>query len=130
MSAIKSASTKPEMLVRQYLRSKGVWYRCNVKGMPGRPDIAIKKYKLALNVHGCFWHGHENCKKFRLPKTNTEFWRTKIEANILRDEKNRRRLHEFGYKYWEVWECELQKGDFSKLDDFIKVHQKIKNIAE
>lgn len=129
MSAIKSAFTKPEMLVRQYLRSKGVWYRCNVKDLPGRPDIAIKKYRLALNVHGCFWHGHQNCKKFRLPKTNVDFWKTKIESNIERDERHRRSLSAYGYQYWEVWECELQNGDFTKLDAFVDVYRKIRSIV-
>ena len=72
------------MFVRQYLTKNGVRYRCNVRDLPGRPDITIKKYKLALNVHGCFRHGHQNCKNFRLPKTNVEFWKTKIETNIKR----------------------------------------------
>ena len=130
MSAIKSTSTKPEMLVRRYLRSKGVLYRCNVKDLPGRPDIAIKKYRIALNVHGCFWHGHQSCKHFRLPKSNVDFWRTKIESNILRDEENRKSLLKLGYQYWEVWECELLKKDFTKLDDFIKVYRKTRNIAQ
>ena len=129
MSAIKSGSTRPEILVRKYLRSNGVWYRCNVKGLPGRPDIAIKKYKLALNVHGCFWHGHQNCKKFRLPKTNVDFWRTKIESNILRDKRHRENFSNFGYQNCEVWECELLRGKFTKLDEFIQVYRESKNIV-
>ncbi len=106
MSAIKGSSTKPELFVRQYLTKNGVRYRCNVRDLPGRPDITIKKYKLALNVHGCFRHGHQNCKNFRLPKTNVEFWKTKIETSIKRDERHRRSLSASGYQYWEVRECE------------------------
>ena len=78
MSKIRFKDTKPEIFVRRYIFKRGIRFRKNVKDLPGKPDIAIKKYKLALNVHGCFWHGHQNCKKFRLPKTNVEFWKTKI----------------------------------------------------
>ena len=129
MSAIKATSTKPELFVRSYLRKNGVTYRCNVHNLPGRPDIAIQKYRLAINVHGCFWHGHKNCKKFRLPKTNTEFWKVKIESNIVRDSRNREWFLSRGYQYWEIWECELSIGDTSKLDDFLKVYRRIKSIV-
>lgn len=127
MSGIKSKNTKPELWVRKYLRARGVFYRCNVKGLPGRPDIAIKKYRIALNVHGCFWHGHNNCKDFRFPKTNLDFWRAKIASNIQRDHLNNLKLKNLGYQYWEIWECELLKKDYSKLDEFIGVYKKNKN---
>ena len=130
MSAIQSASTKPEMLVRTYLRRNGVFYRCNVKNLPGRRDVAIKKFRLALNVHGCFWHGHQNCKNFRLPKTNIEFWKAKIEANMLRDEKTRKSLLALGYQYWEVWECELLRNDFTQLDDFVESYRRVRGIVQ
>ena len=129
MSKIRFKDTKPEIFVRRYIFKRGIRFRKNVKDLPGKPDIAIKKYKLALNVHGCFWHGHQNCKKFRLPKTNVEFWKTKIESNIERDERHRRSLSASGYQYWEVWECELQNGDFTKLDAFVEVYRKIKSIV-
>ena len=129
MSKIRFKDTKPEIFVRRYIFKRGIRLRKNVKDLPGKPDIAIKKYKLALNVHGCFWHGHQNCKKFRLPKTNVEFWKTKIESNIERDERHRRSLSASGYQYWEVWECELQNGDFTKLDAFVEVYRKIKSIV-
>jgi len=116
--------------VRRYLRHNGVFYRCNVKNLPGRPDIAIKKFRLALNVHGCFWHGHQNCKNFRLPKTNIEFWKAKIEANMLRDEKTRKSLLALGYQYWEVWECELLRNDFAQLDDFVKSYRRVRSIVQ
>ena len=119
MSAIKGSSTKPELFVRQYLTKNGVRYRCNVRDLPGRPDIAIKKYKLALNVHGCFWHGHQDCRNFRLPRTNVEFWREKLSRNRERDAKNRDCLIEAGFRYHEIWQCEIERGDFRKLDLFI-----------
>ena len=85
MSAVKSRNTKPELVVRKFLAKAGVKYRCNVRDLPGKPDIAIKKYNLALDVHGCFWHGHDGCKKAKLPSSNTDFWTEKIKANKLRD---------------------------------------------
>ena len=129
MSKIRFKDTKPEIFVRRYIFKRGIRFRKNVKDLPGKPDIAIKKYKLALNVHGCFWHGHQNCKKFRLPKTNTDFWKTKIDANIRRDERHRKSLDNLGYQYWEVWECELSGGDFMKLDEFIQVYRESKSIV-
>ena len=86
MQAIKGRNTKPEMIVRSYLFSKGLRFRVNVGKLPGTPDIVLKKWKCAIFVNGCFWHGHQGC--FILPKTNTEFWEDKIQRNINRDRKN------------------------------------------
>ena len=108
MSRIKSSGTKPEMLLREALTENGVRYRCNVKSLPGRPDIANKTYRIALDVRGCFWHGHKNCKRSGIPKSNTQFWITKIERNIERDEKNEAKLKAFGFDYFVIWECELR----------------------
>lgn len=87
MAAIKGKDTKPEILVRKFLFSKGLRYRLNNRKLPGSPDIVLKKYKTVIFVDGCFWHGHEGCKYFRLPKSNTSFWETKITQNIERDKK-------------------------------------------
>ena len=120
MSAIRSRNTKPELLVRYFLTKSGVRFRCNVKGLPGKPDIAIKKYKLALDVHGCFWHGHENCKHFRLPKSNTDFWKNKINSNVARDLINKQKLEQLGFTYFVVWECQLNELENSKITTFIE----------
>jgi len=107
MSKISGRDTKTEILVRKYLFSKGFRFRKNVKDLPGKPDIVLPKYKTIIFVNGCFWHGHENCKKATLPATNTEFWREKISRNIIRDKGNIQKLREMGYKVITVWQCEL-----------------------
>ena len=83
MSRIKGKDTKPELIVRRHQHAHG--YRINVKRLPGTPDIVLRKYKTAIFINGCFWHGHEGCKYFVLPKSNTEFWEKKIERNKQRD---------------------------------------------
>ena len=87
MSRIAGKDTKPEELVRKYLFSKGFRYRKNVRKLPGTPDLVLPKYRAVIFVNGCFWHGHEGCKYFVWPKSNTEFWRKKIETNISRDKR-------------------------------------------
>jgi DNA mismatch endonuclease (patch repair protein) len=79
MSKIRGKDTKIEIKVRHWLYHHGIRYRKNCKDIAGKPDIAIKKYKIAIFIHGCFWHGHENCKYYRLPKSNTEFWKDKLK---------------------------------------------------
>ena len=122
MSKIRSKNTKPELFVRKYIFAQGVRYRCNVLDLPGKPDIANKRCRLALDVHGCFWHGHKNCKYFRFPKTNQQFWKQKISKNIIRDEATRNALLELGFNYTVIWECEVKSGALSKLDTFISVY--------
>ena len=108
MSQIKGKNTKPEELVRKYLFSQGFRYRKNDKRLPGSPDIVLPKYKTVIFVNGCFWHGHEGCKHFVWPKSNTDFWKNKIETNIARDKKKTNNLEELGWKVIVVWECELK----------------------
>lgn len=108
MAAIKGKDTKPEILVRKFLFSKGLRYRLNNRKLPGSPDIVLKKYKTVIFVDGCFWHGHEGCKYFRLPKSNTPFWKTKITQNIERDKKTTQALIALGWKVIRIWECELR----------------------
>ena len=122
MSAIRGKDTKPELLVRSYLYSRGVRYRKNVKSLPGKPDIAIEKYKIALEVRGCFWHGHKNCKNFRLPKSNQVFWAEKIGGTIERDSRNQKALEGLGFKIFVVWECQIERGDWSTVDKFVKCY--------
>ena len=112
MQAIKGRNTKPEMIVRSYLFSKGLRFRVNVGKLPGTPDIVLKKWKCAIFVNGCFWHDHQGC--FILPKTNTEFWENKIQRNINRDRKNIIKLESMGWRTLVVWECEIRKKDRRK----------------
>jgi DNA mismatch endonuclease (patch repair protein) len=130
MAAIKSRDTKPEMVVRRYLFKKGLRYRTHVKRLPGRPDVAIKKYKLVLEVRGCFWHGHAECRDGRLPKSNTEFWASKIQSTIDRDARNLRDLEAMGYSVHVIWECEIKANKMGKVDAFVKQYRARKDIEK
>ena len=107
MSKISGKDTKPEIIVRKYLFSKGFRYRINDKRYPGKPDIVLPKYNTVIFVHGCFWHGHKNCKASNLPETRKEFWEKKIGDNIKRDRKNNRKLKNDGWKVITIWQCEI-----------------------
>ena len=109
MSAVKGKDTKPEMIVRKYLFSKGLRYRLHVRSLPGNPDIVLPKYKTVVFINGCFWHGHEGCKYYRLPKSNVEFWETKITNNKNRDVLNEIKLKELGWRVIRIWECEIRR---------------------
>lgn len=111
MSRIKSKNTKPEMLVRRYLHAHGYRYRINVKRLPGTPDIVLRKYKTVIFINGCFWHGHEGCKYFVMPKSNTAFWEKKIERNKERDVEKRIKLRMLGWHTIIIWECELKPNN-------------------
>lgn len=112
MSHIHSKGTKPELLVRRWLWSNGYRYRLNVKSVPGKPDIVMRRYRTAIFINGCFWHGHEGCKYYRIPKSNTEFWENKISNNRIRDQKNYDILQRNGWQVIVVWECQLAPSDF------------------
>lgn len=109
MSQIKSKNTKQEETVCKYLFSCGFRYRKNDKRYPGKPDIVLPKYKTVIFVNGCFWHKHEGCRYFVVPKSNTEFWMNKISRNVERDADNTKKLIDMGWKVVTVWECELKK---------------------
>ncbi|MGM9806235.1 MAG: very short patch repair endonuclease [Candidatus Aphodosoma sp.] len=108
MASIRSKNTKPEILVRKYLFSRGFRYRLNYPRLPGHPDIVLKKYRTVIFVNGCFWHGHEGCPHFAIPKTNTEFWKSKIERNRTRDMAERQEISALGWHCIVVWECQLK----------------------
>ena len=109
MAAIHSSSTKPELKLRLALWRQGFRYRVNVKRLPGSPDIVLPKYRTVIFVHGCFWHGHKDCKNASTPKTNTEFWIAKIARNQQRDQEVWRQLEAKGWSVIIVWECRLKK---------------------
>jgi DNA mismatch endonuclease (patch repair protein) len=107
MSKIQSKDTKPEIIVRTFLFSRGFRYRINDKRYPGKPDIVLPKYKTIIFVHGCFWHGHKNCNASKLPETRKGFWKKKISDNTKRDRKNIRELEKQGWNVIVVWDCEI-----------------------
>lgn len=107
MSKIRSNNTKPENLVRKFLYDNGFRYRKNLKTLPGTPDIVIKKCRTVVLVNGCFWHGHEHCKNFKMPKTRVEFWTSKIERNRERDVESIEKLQRLGWDVVVIWECQL-----------------------
>ncbi len=109
MSRIKGKDTKPELLVRKFLFSEGFRYRLHDKKLPGKPDVILPKYKTVIFVNGCFWHGHQDCKYFVLPKTRTEWWLNKINTTIANDRKVVESLQNDGWKTIVIWECELKK---------------------
>jgi DNA mismatch endonuclease (patch repair protein) len=108
MSRIKGKDTKPEMIVRRFLHSHGFRYRLHVKDLPGKPDIVLPKYKTVIFVHGCFWHGHEGCKYFVVPKTRTEWWLEKIGRNTENDKKAINAVQKLGWRVIMLWECGLK----------------------
>jgi DNA mismatch endonuclease (patch repair protein) len=124
MSRIRSKDTKPEMLVRKFLHANGFRFRLHDKKLPGKPDIVLPKYKTVIFVNGCFWHGHEGCKYFVVPKTRTGWWLEKIGRNKENDKKKAKALRKEGWKVVEIWECRL-KTDFEK-----KLNQVINNLKK
>nr|WP_293836958.1 very short patch repair endonuclease [uncultured Arsenicibacter sp.] len=124
MSRIKGKDTKPEMIVRKYLHARGFRFRLHNKDLPGKPDIVLPRYRTVIFVHGCFWHGHEGCRYFILPKTKTEWWEAKISGNKERDNRNLAALRASGWKVIIVYECELKpkvrEEGLKKLEDAIR----------
>lgn len=116
MSRIKGKDTKIEVEVRKYLFSKGYRFRKNDKRYPGKPDIVLPKYHVAIFVHGCFWHRHEGCKDATTPKTRTEFWLEKFDKNVKNDQIKQEKLRELGWKVIVIWECELKRSFQETMD--------------
>ena len=117
MSHNRANNTGPELLLRHNLWHHGFRYRVNVKSLPGSPDIVLPKYHSVIFVHGCFWHGHKDCKYYSVPKTNTKFWTAKVERNRERDQEVWRKLEAKGWFVIIVWECQLKK---TNLDSTIE----------
>ena len=116
MSRIKGKDTKIEVEVRKYLFSKGYRFRKNDKRYPGKPDIVLPKYHVAIFVHGCFWHRHEGCKDATIPKTRTEFWLEKFDKNVKNDQIKQEKLRALGWKVIVIWECELKRSFQETMD--------------
>ena len=117
MAAIRGKNTKPEMIVRRGLWSRGFRYRLNHRRLPGHPDIVLRKYRTCIFVNGCFWHGHDGC--WKIPKSNREFWVAKIRRNKERDKEEQRKLAAMGWHCITVWECELKPSKREETLDSI-----------
>ncbi len=114
MSRIRGKDTKPEMLVRSFLHAHGFRYSLHNKKLPGKPDIVLSKYKTVIFVHGCFWHGHKNCKYYVVPKTRTKWWLNKINSNKANDLKAVKALKKDRWKIITIWECRLKPEKIEK----------------
>ena len=117
MSRIKGKDTKPELLVRKFLHAHGFRYKLHDKKLPGKPDIVLPKYNTVIFVHGCFWHGHKNCKYATIPKTRTQWWLNKITRNKSNDIKNTSALKSLDWKVIVIYECSLKKAKVDKALD-------------
>ena len=113
MISIKSKNTKPELVLRSLLFSKGYRFKIHDKKLPGKPDIVMPKHKLVLNVHGCYWHYH-GCHDSNIPKTQTKYWVDQLENNKKRDFENKKKLKKKGWKVHDIWECTLKKKNLTK----------------
>ena len=126
MSAIKGKNTKPELLVRKFLFAHGFRYKLNHPHLPGNPDIVLHKYRTCIFVNGCFWHKHEGCKYFVVPKTRTDFWLNKINRNQERDKEVKKQLAKMGWHSITIWECELKPSNKDKtLESLLDTLNKI-----
>ena len=122
MSRIRSKNTKPELALRRALFQLGFRYRLHDKKLPGKPDLVFPKYMKVLFIHGCFWHGHEDCKYFVAPKTRTEWWLQKINGNITNDGKAVNALKKDGWKIITIWECDLKPDKFENTLHSLLAH--------
>lgn len=122
MARIRGRDTKPEMLVRCALHAAGLRFRLHAKKLPGRPDLLFPSRRVAVFVHGCFWHRHPDpeCKLARLPKSRLDFWLPKLEGNRLRDERVKAQLQELDWKVIEIWECQTKPEALHKIADRIR----------
>jgi len=108
MSSIRSKDTGPELMVRRFLHARGFRYRLHQKDLPGKPDVVMRKHKLVIFVHGCFWHSHEGCYYATKPSSRTEFWADKLSKNVTRDLLQQKALMEMGWRILVIWGCGLK----------------------
>jgi len=129
MARIRGRDTKPEIIVRKFLFSRGFRYRINDSRYPGSPDIVLPKYRTAIFIHGCFWHGHDGCKLFRYPKTNYEFWYEKVEKNRTRDDLKIQHLKQQGWNVIVIWECQI-KNPSTREAFLLGIEKELRGIKE
>ena len=127
MSKIKGKNTKIELIVSSFLHKNNIRFRKNNAKILGRPDISIKKYKIAIFINGCFWHGHDICKAYRTPKSNTGYWFEKIESNKRRDKNINEQLAKDGWNIFTAWECDIKRNKLETLNEILKFVLRIKD---
>lgn len=115
MARVRGRDTKPEMAVRRYLHARGLRFRLHRRDLPGRPDLVFPSRRIAVFIHGCFWHQHLGCKRAKLPQTRADFWREKMKANVARDAAALAALKAAGWTALVVWECEIQPETLEAL---------------
>jgi DNA mismatch endonuclease (patch repair protein) len=123
MSGIRGRDTRPEMQVRRGLHALGLRYRLHARALPGCPDLVLSGPGVAVFVHGCFWHGHDRCRYFRVPATRQDFWKGKLRKNQERDQRNLSLLQAQGWRVAVVWECAVRHGSpalFAEVAGFIR----------
>lgn len=116
MSGIRGKNTRPELQVRKALFAMGYRFRLHRKDLPGRPDIVLPRWRVAILVHGCFWHGHKDCRYAKTPSTRTAFWAAKLESNRQRDQRDLESLRAAGWRTLVIWECFLRSPLRANLD--------------
>ena len=129
MSAIRGKNTKPERAVRGYLHARGFRYRLHRSDLPGKPDLVLPKYRLAIFVHGCFWHRHEGCFYATSPATRKNFWRDKLEGNAARDKRQQEALLQAGWRVLVIWECGL-KHSYERIPEIDNLVMAVNSWAE
>lgn len=121
MSGIRGKDTKPELVVRRFLHARGLRFRLHDRRLPGRPDLVFPQYKVALFVHGCFWHQHAGCRYAYMPATNQQFWQSKLRGNVVRDRLHEDKLTIEGWRVLTVWECQVHvESTMNELADTIR----------
>jgi DNA mismatch endonuclease (patch repair protein) len=120
MAGIRSSNTKPEILVRQTIHRAGFRFRLHSQALPGRPDIVLPRLKVAIFVHGCFWHRHPGCHRAYLPSSRVEYWLPKFERNIARDAAAQEQLSQMGWTPLVIWECETAPQELANLVQFLR----------
>ncbi|WER47797.1 very short patch repair endonuclease [Cupriavidus sp. WKF15] len=118
MSRIRGKNTKPELSVRKGLFARGLRYRLHDSRLPGTPDLVFPKHRAIIQVHGCFWHGHEQCKLYKPPSSNVDYWTTKIARNKANDYRSSTQLDEMGWRVRVVWECSIRGQSADRLEAF------------
>lgn len=119
MAAIRGKDTKPELIVRRGLHARGLRYRLHCKNLPGKPDLVFPSRRIVLFVNGCFWHAHEGCKYFKIPRTDREKWKSKLVGNRARDQRNQEQLTASGWRVLIVWECAVKQKSAAELTRFL-----------
>lgn len=120
MSGIRGRDTQPELVLRRQLFRLGIRFRLHVASLPGRPDIVIHRHRVAILVHGCFWHAHAGCRYFKLPAGNRQFWATKLDKNTERDARSREALLSMGWRVGVVWECAIRRNPGRSVELVLK----------